>query len=44
MISARNRLIHGYDSVDLDVLWTIIKQDLPELIDKLRKFLMKDTS
>jgi uncharacterized protein with HEPN domain len=24
MIAARNRLIHGYDSVDFDILWAII--------------------
>jgi uncharacterized protein with HEPN domain len=24
MVAARNRLIHGYDSVDFDILWAII--------------------
>lgn len=28
----RNRLIHGYDAVDYDILWQTIKKDLPELI------------
>ena len=28
----RNRLIHGYDTVDLDVLWDVIQIDLPTLI------------
>jgi uncharacterized protein with HEPN domain len=37
MIGARNRLIHGYDSVDFDILWTIIKQDLPVLIAQIEK-------
>ena len=31
----RNRLIHGYDSVDFDRLWTIIQDDLPPLIEQL---------
>jgi uncharacterized protein with HEPN domain len=31
-ISARNRLIHGYDFVDLDILWEIVANDLPQLI------------
>ena len=31
----RNRLIHGYDSVDFDRLWTIIQDDLPRLIEQL---------
>jgi uncharacterized protein with HEPN domain len=39
MIGARNRLIHGYDSVDFDILWTIINNDLPILIAKLEKIL-----
>lgn len=41
MIGARNRLIHGYDSVDFDILWNIIQQDLPPLIDKLDILLEK---
>jgi len=32
----RNRLIHGYDSVDHGVLWDIITLDLPPLIDQLQ--------
>jgi uncharacterized protein with HEPN domain len=35
MIGARNHLIHGYDSVDFDILWTIINQDLPDVIARL---------
>jgi len=34
-IGTRNRLIHGYDSVNFDILWTIITQDLPPLIGQL---------
>lgn len=32
MIGLRNRLIHGYDHVDFDILWMIIGKDIPELI------------
>jgi uncharacterized protein with HEPN domain len=39
IISLRNRLIHGYDTVDFDILWQIVSQDLPRLIDSLRKTL-----
>jgi len=35
IVSLRNRLIHGYDSVDLDILWQILQSDLPSLISKL---------
>ncbi len=35
----RNRLIHGYDEVDFDILWNIIKNDLPLLISNLQTIL-----
>jgi len=35
IISLRNRLIHGYDSVDFDILWNILTKDLLSLIEKL---------
>jgi uncharacterized protein with HEPN domain len=35
----RNRLIHGYSDVDLDILWDILRIDLPPLIAELRKIL-----
>ncbi|MHC1782480.1 MAG: DUF86 domain-containing protein [Anaerolineaceae bacterium] len=39
MIAARNRLIHGYDSVDFDILWTIVHDDLLALIPRLESIL-----
>lgn len=33
----RNRLIHGYDKVDLQILWDTAKEDLPPLIEELGK-------
>ncbi|HJZ05327.1 MAG TPA: HepT-like ribonuclease domain-containing protein [Patescibacteria group bacterium] len=33
----RNRLIHGYDAIDFDILWQILTQDLPLLIAALGK-------
>lgn len=35
IIGMRNRLIHGYDSVDLDVMWQIVAEDLPRLAETL---------
>ena len=35
----RDRLIHGYFNVDLDVVWSILKQDLPPLVTQLRTVL-----
>ena|SRR5438045_2588768 len=37
IVGMRNRLIHGYDEVDLDTLWNVIVTDLPPLIDELEK-------
>ena len=37
IISLRNRLIHGYDSIDRDILWQIIATDLPALVDRLKQ-------
>ncbi|MFO7622965.1 MAG: HepT-like ribonuclease domain-containing protein [Anaerolineales bacterium] len=42
MIGARNRLIHGYDNVDFDILWAIITDDLPGLIRQLESILNRD--
>ena len=39
IIGLRNRLIHGYDSVDLDILWQIITGDLPPLIASLESII-----
>ena len=35
IVGLRNRLIHGYDSVDFDILWLIVSDDLPPLVAAL---------
>jgi uncharacterized protein with HEPN domain len=42
IVGLRNRLIHGYDAVDFDVLWQIVKDDLPKLIVELEPVLGED--
>lgn len=39
IISARNRLIHAYFDVNLNLLWQTIKDDLPPLIAELQKII-----
>ena len=39
IVSLRHRLIHGYDSVDLDILWEILTKDLPPLIADLESII-----
>jgi uncharacterized protein with HEPN domain len=43
-IGMRHRLIHGYDAVDLDILWDTISRNLPFLLYILERILAKDTS
>jgi len=35
IVAMRNRLIHAYFDVDLDILWTTVKEDLPALLPVL---------
>ncbi len=37
IVSLRHRLIHGYDTINLDILWKILTDDLPPLIAQLEK-------
>jgi len=37
----RDRLIHGYDVVDLDEVWLVLEEDLPELLTQLGPLLPK---
>ena len=38
-IDMRNWLAHGYDQVDLEVVWKTIKEDLPILKDQIEALL-----
>jgi uncharacterized protein with HEPN domain len=42
VVDLRNRLIHGYDSVDFDILWQIVAADLPALIAALEQIVPPD--
>ena len=35
----RDRLIHGYFSVDLDIVWKIVTEDIPALTPELKRML-----
>lgn len=39
VVGMRHRLIHGYDEVDLDVLWATADEDLPTLVKQLDRVL-----
>ena len=31
----RNRMIHRYDDIDMDIVWETVEQDIPRLISRL---------
>lgn len=35
IIAMRHRTVHGYDDVNLDIVWTTATQSLPPLVDSL---------
>ncbi|MBI5842091.1 MAG: DUF86 domain-containing protein [Chloroflexi bacterium] len=39
MKGTRNKIIHEYDSIELDIIWDIIQQDLPYLVSELEKII-----
>lgn len=39
MAGLRNRLIHGYFNVNLDIVWDTLRQDLPRLVEQLSRLL-----
>jgi len=41
IVSARNRLIHSYDSVDYDIVWQVVATDLPPLVAELEQLLSR---
>ncbi len=36
VVGLRNRLIHGYDDVDYDIVWQILADDIPSLVSALQ--------
>jgi len=42
IVGMRNRLIHAYFEIDLDVLWKTITEDIPLLISALEKIVPTD--
>jgi uncharacterized protein with HEPN domain len=37
IIAMRNRLVHAYFSVNLDIVWQTVQKDLPPLIETLER-------
>jgi uncharacterized protein with HEPN domain len=41
IIATRNRIIHGYLGIDDNVVWSIITEEIPDLLDLLQKLRAK---
>jgi len=41
IVAVRNRVVHGYFEVDLDILWDVAVMDVPRLADQARLIMSK---
>ena len=41
-MALRNRVIHGYDSVDDEIVWDIVQNNVPALMNRLQDLLGED--
>ena len=39
MAGMRDRIIHGYDNVDFEIVWDVVKRDIPEIKPQIRQIL-----
>ncbi|MCD6455249.1 MAG: DUF86 domain-containing protein [Methanophagales archaeon] len=39
IVGMRNRLIHGYYDIDLDIVWRTVEEDIPPLVTELEKII-----
>ena len=42
MTGMRNRMVHRYFSIDLDIVWTVVREDLPDLIAQLAPLVLSE--
>lgn len=40
MAGMRDRIIHGYDRVDLEIVWSVIKQEIPRIKPQIQQVLV----
>lgn len=44
MAGMRDRIIHGYDTVDLQIVWDVVQQDIPEIKPQIQQILADYTA
>jgi len=40
MAGMRDRIIHGYDNVDLQIVWDVVNRDIPQIKPKIKSILI----
>lgn len=41
MAGMRDRIIHGYDNVDYQIVWDVVKHDIPRIRPQLQQILLE---
>lgn len=44
IVAFRNRVVHGYDTVDNTIVWAIIQKELPRLLQDCQEMLRRGTA
>jgi uncharacterized protein with HEPN domain len=44
MAGMRDRIIHGYDTLDLQIVWDVVIQDIPEIKPRIQEILADYTT
>ena len=44
MAGMRDRIIHGYDRVDLEMVWNVVRQDIPSIKPHLQHIVLDNQS
>ncbi len=39
MRGLRNRIVHNYDDVDYDIIWNVLKNEIPTLINQIEQII-----
>jgi uncharacterized protein with HEPN domain len=42
MSDMRNRLVHAYDTINFDIVWSVIQDELPPLVEQLDAIVRSD--
>jgi len=43
IIGMRNRLVHAYFEIDVEIVWAVVTQDLPALLPNLERLITPET-